>query len=122
MSIIICRRRILRCSSIFSWGDWGVGGELSVWWEDSSLRPDSLDPMFDSPSCEFTLLALLRILYPNRRQGNTKKVWLPRRQRMGAHRVTVEIERRSPHGVSAEGPDMIVLQASQYFPFWMAIG
>ena len=35
MSIIICRRRILRCSSIFSWGDWAEGGELSVWQEDS---------------------------------------------------------------------------------------
>src|SRR5579859_2011174 len=81
ISIIICRRRILRCSSSFSWGDWGVGGELSVWWEDSSLRSDSLDPIFDSPSSEFTLLALLRMLYPKRRQGNTKKVWLPPRQR-----------------------------------------
>src|ERR1700723_442576 len=45
MSIIICRRRILRCSSTFSWGDWVAGGELSVWQEDSSLRSDSLDPI-----------------------------------------------------------------------------
>ncbi len=44
MSIIICRRRILRCSSIFSWG-LAAGGELSVWQEDSSLRSDSLDPI-----------------------------------------------------------------------------
>src|ERR1700727_893173 len=110
MSIIICSLRILRCSSIFSWGDWGVGGELSVWWEDSSLRPVSLDPIFESPSSEFTLLALLRILYPNRRQGNTKKVWLPCRQGLGAHRASIEIEGRGPHGDGAEGPDMVVLQ------------
>src|ERR1700722_9400857 len=45
MSIIICSRRILRCSSVFSWGDWVAGGELSVWQEDSSLRSDSLDPI-----------------------------------------------------------------------------
>jgi hypothetical protein len=78
--------------------------------------------MFDSPSSEFTLLALLRILYPIRRQGNTKKVWLPRRANLGAHRFSIEIEGRGPHGVGAEGPDMIVLQAPEDFPFWMAIG
>src|ERR1700753_382890 len=120
MSIIICRRRILRCSSNCSWGDWGVGGELSVWREDSSLRSDSLDPMFDSPSSELTLLALLRMLYPNRRQGNTKKVRLPRGKGPGGDRSSIQIEGRGPHGVSAEGPDMLLLQPAKRFPIGMA--
>src|SRR5580704_13256345 len=73
MSIIICRRRILRCSSIFSWGDWAVGGELSGWQEDSSLRSDSLDPIWKTLPSEVYSPCFVANPIPEPAAGKYKK-------------------------------------------------
>src|SRR5580698_1926164 len=117
MSIIICRRRILRCSSIFSWGDWVAGGELSVWREDSSLRSDSRDPIRNTLPPDFNES------YTGTGSGPTQKaVWLPSSQWLGGHRVPIQIEGCGPQGVGAKGSDLAVLQAIEDLPFGVAIG